>query len=62
MKENIGRNKVNVTCDNCGESEVVSGDYKEINAELKQQGWKIYCDDGEWLDFCCYDCCREYKE
>ena len=52
-----------VTCDMCGKTKTVdSMDYSDINEELRSEGWIIKKIDGEWLEFCCYDCYRKYKE
>ena len=55
---------INVECDNCGAEVSYSADYtyKEINYDLKQEGWQIKKDGNDWLDFCCKDCKDKYFE
>lgn len=41
------------TCDECGESEEDSGDFAEVWAELKSDGWRAFRDrDGQWEHRC----------
>lgn len=64
MKEiNYSFGDCDVTCDMCEKSKTVdSTNYSDINDELRSEGWIIKKIDGEWLEFCCYDCYRKYKE
>lgn len=53
---------INVECDSCGAEVTYSADYtyKEINEDLKQEGWQIAKDGNDWLDFCCKECKDKY--
>ena len=36
-------------------------DFRTINKELKSYGWITKNIDGQWLDFCCEKCFRQWK-
>jgi hypothetical protein len=49
------------TCDECDyETTVDSTDFKDINQELRDNGWIIKNIDGEWCEFCSEECYKEY--
>ncbi len=64
MKEiNRELNECVCTCDNCGQEEVmVSTYFNEINRELRYYGWITRKIDGEWKNFCCHKCLKEYLD
>jgi hypothetical protein len=39
---------------------VDSTDFKDINEELRDNGWIIKNIDGEWCEFCSEECYKEY--
>ena len=53
-----------IYCDvkNCHSEREIEGDdghclpYTDINKELREMGWIIKYQDGEWKDFCCDKC------
>ncbi len=65
--EEYGTGDFSVTCDHCGDMEI--GDFedgfpgwKEIQEELRNEGWVSGKFSGEWLDFCCEACRTAYRE
>ena len=50
-------------CLGCRSEELVeSTDFSEINKELRGMGWVTTKIGAEWLDFCCQECLKRYKE
>lgn len=50
-------------CDYCGET--VGGnplDFHDSVTEKKAQGWLSRKVNGEWYDFCCADCYKQFLE
>lgn len=60
-----GEGTIYCECDECGstyEYEFEDGnvDYRECQAELKEEGWISRNIDGEWYDFCCLECFKNF--
>nr|DAK84780.1 MAG TPA: CpXC protein [Caudoviricetes sp.] len=48
-------------CDNCGETTIVdSTDFKYVNDELKEKGWKVAYINDSFNDFCCEECYKKF--
>ena len=42
-----------VTCDKCGiDVEIDEMDYSSINEELREMGWVVTKENGDWVDYC----------
>lgn len=49
-----------ISCDDCGESEEIEGDFQDCISFLKENNWLITKEDGKWEHFCS-DCKKENK-
>lgn len=62
--DNFGEGVILCTCDNCGtdeEYEFFDGlSYKDAHDHVASLGWCCWQVAGEWKDFCCADCRKEY--
>ena len=48
-------------CDECGTVTTNFGIiYKEINEDLRGAGWIVVNKSGEWYDFCCNKCYKDF--
>ncbi len=58
MKEaNYFFDRTKVVCDACGKKRNFKRtEFKSINKELTEGGWRIKQVNGEWLDYCCDKC------
>ena len=49
-------------CENCGET--IGGglyDFDESRELMQNEGWLSRKINGEWLNFCCEECLKEYR-
>jgi hypothetical protein len=62
MKEvNYNFEETEVACDECGANDTIDGtNYADVNQELRNSGWIIKNVNGEWCDFCCFECYKKY--
>jgi hypothetical protein len=62
---NYGFENCDVDCDNkkCKSYELIdSCDYSDVNKEIKDMGWIIKKIDGNWYDFCCEECYKNFSK
>ena len=69
MKDVIDRSEgmemTDLICDGPGCTESINFDtcdFHEINREAKERGWLSRNFKGQWVDFCCPECFKRYKE
>lgn len=49
--------RTRVICDTCRKEKYFNSvEFKSINKELKERGWRVKQNKGHWVDYCCEKC------